>query len=334
MITNIDTDTSPTITDRHGRREMKKALISLAFVFLSTVTIVSLVTRTDSEQKEHSSFKYRLIEGWIDPDEIGLTSAVDVDAEGNVYAFRRDPDDVWKLSPDGMLLEQWEEIAEWAHGIRIDSAGYVWTIDGQGHQVKKWSPDGSDLLLTVGEFGVSGNTPGTFDRPTDIAFAPNGDFFVSDGYGNTRVVKFSPDGDFLLSWGTPGTGAAQFNLVHTLVVDKRNRVLVGDRENSRIQIFDLVGNYLGEWTHLGSPYGLYVTDDDLLFVADLVSTRVWIADADTGELLGTIEEVGSLHWVAVDDAGNVYTATPATEAIFKEHEQPWHLRKYQRLVPG
>jgi DNA-binding beta-propeller fold protein YncE len=92
-----------------------------------------------------------------------------------------------------------------------------------------------------------------FNRPTDIAFAPNGDFYVTDGYGNSRVVKFSSNGRFLKTWGTKGRGKGQFDTPHSVAVDRQGRVYVADRENYRIQIFNADGEFLQEWTHVGAP---------------------------------------------------------------------------------
>jgi outer membrane protein assembly factor BamB len=272
---------------------------------------------------------YRLVEGWVpDSEALGTVTAVDVDRAGNVYAFRRDGRNIWKLDPDGNLLEEMApDAADWAHGIRLDREGFIWTVDGRGNQVKKWSPDGREVLLTLGRYGETGEGPDTFNRPADVAFAANGDIFVADGYGNARVVRFDRDGRFITAWGERGTGPGQFNLVHTIVIDARGRVLVGDRENARIQIFDVDGTFLDAWTHLGSPYGLYLTEDDRIYVADLVNARIWIARAGDGELEGVIDGTDYIHWVAVDPGGNVFTATPAQ---FPSPEEAWYLRKYER----
>jgi len=282
--------------------------------------------------RPEGSSDFRPVTGWVDSEWIGPVSAVDVDVDGNVYALRRDANNVWKLDPEGRLLEEFAEgVADWAHGIRIDSEGYVWTVDGGGNQVKRWNPDGTGPILTLGQYGVTGEGPDTFNRPADVAIAPNGDIFVADGYGNSRVVKFGADGEFLKAWGTPGTGPGQFDLVHTIVIDRRERVLVGDRENARIQIFDLEGNFLEEWDHLGSPYGLYISGEDLLYVADLVSERIWIADASDGKLKSVVENVPNIHWVAVDANRNIYGATPAPESWFDPPESAWYIMKYESI---
>src|SRR5690606_38814244 len=130
---------------------------------------------------------YQIVEEWITASEdVAGVSGVTVDEQDNVYAFRRDANNVWIIDTGGNLIKEWgQDIAMWTHGIRIDRDGNVWTIDGQGHQIKKWSPDTSELLLTLGEYDVAGEGPNRFNRPTDVAFAPNGDFFISDGYVNS-----------------------------------------------------------------------------------------------------------------------------------------------------
>ncbi len=281
------------------------------------------VAATRSAGGPTPAHEYRPVPGWINgPEEIGGVSGVASDGQGNIYAFRRDANNVWNLEPSGRVAKEWgQDIAKWTHSIRIDQEGYIWTVDGEGHQIKKWSPDASELLMTLGRYEVPGDGPDTFNRPTDVAVAPNGDFFVSDGYVNTRVAKFDRSGNFLMDWGGAGTGPGEFDTVHSIVIDSRDRVLVADRGNSRVQIFDLRGNYLDEWTHMGTPYALYLTPDDRLYVADGVNGKVWIADASDGSLLGTIEGTEGIHWVAVDPSGSVYAASNRSRYLRKYSEQ-------------
>lgn len=314
---------------------MSKGSIRLAAGSLVIGIGLACQAAPDADPAPGQAAGYELVEGWGGArEEVGTVTAVDVDDEGNVYALRRDANDVWKLDSGGNLLEQWDQdFAQWAHGIRVGPDGSIWTVDGQGHQVKKWSHDGRELLMTLGEYGVAGETADHFDRPTDVAFGPDGEFFVSDGYGNNRVAKYDRNGDFITAWGEPGTGPGQFDLPHTIVVDARNRVLVGDRENARIQIFDLDGNLLEIWDHLGSPYGLSIDDSDRLYVADLVSARIWIARAGDGELLHAIDDTKAIHWVAADGQGNVYASTPApsTGQFWDNPSEVWYLRKYRKV---
>ena len=96
--------------------------------------------------------------------------------------------------------------------------------------------------------------PNTFYLPTDVAFASNGDFYVSDGYGNPRVAKFTRDGKFLLQFGTRGNGPGQFGLPHNVVVDAQGKVYVTDRDNERVEVFDSNGKFLNQWkTYGGFP---------------------------------------------------------------------------------
>ena len=310
---------------------MKKVSLCLASLGVVVASIAScrpaeraeaLVDHAANETGEVSTGDYHMVEDWITgPEDIGGVSGVTTDDEGNVYAFRRDANNVWNLDSAGRLVKEWgQNIAVWTHAIRVDDEGYIWTVDGQAHQVKKWSPDASELLMTLGRYDVAGDGPNTFNRPTDVAVAPNGDFFVSDGYVNTRVAKFDKNGTFIKDWGGSGTEPGHFDTVHSVVIDSRNRVLVADRGNARVQIFDLEGNFLEQWSHLGTPYALFLTEDDRLFIADGINGKVWIADANDGSLLGEIEETEGIHWVVTDPAGNVYAASNRSR----------YLRKYSR----
>jgi streptogramin lyase len=161
------------------------------------------------------------------------------------------------------------------HGIHIDRAGAIWVTDadgkdGKGHQVVKFSPEGK-VLLTLGKAGVAGDGPDTFNRPSDVLTAPNGDIFVADGHGgdsNARIVKFSKDGKFIRTWGKKGSAAGEFDTPHALAMDSKGRLFVGDRGNSRIQIFDQDGNFLEEWRQFGRPSGIYIDRKDVIYVAD------------------------------------------------------------------
>jgi hypothetical protein len=252
-------------------------------------------------------------------------SAVVSDPKGIIHAFRRDGNNIWTMDSSGKLLKTWGQgIAKQPHGIRVDREGFIWTTDGTGDQVEKWSADGSKLLMTLGKYEVAGETPDLFNRPADVAFAANGDFFVADGHGNSRIVKFTKDGKFIKAWGTKGTGPGQFVVPHSIVVDSRSRVLVADRDNKRVQIFDLDGKFLEQWTHFGSPSepqpdvtSLYLTPDDRLYIADGMNGRVWITSARDGKLLDIVQGTDQIHWVAVDPAGGVYAASDNNKYLRK-----------------
>jgi DNA-binding beta-propeller fold protein YncE len=162
----------------------------------------------------------------------------------------------------GKVLESWTQYdhlfqgGRGPHKIKInpyDPQHRVWVIDDSRHQILEFTNDGKQLLLTMGEPGVPGNDEKHFARPTDIAWLPDGTFFVTDGYVNTRVIKFDRNAKFLMTWGTKGEGPGQFNLPHSVDIDRNRRVYVADRANSRIQVFDENGKYLDQWPNIRQP---------------------------------------------------------------------------------
>jgi len=187
------------------------------------------------------------------------------------------------------------------HSIRIDAVGNIWVVDAPGHVVYKMDPRGK-VLLQLGQKGVPGMSPTNFNLPTDVAFGSNGDVYVSDGYGNPRVVKYSRDGKYLLNWGKRGSGPGEFQLPHNIVVDARDRVYVTDRDNRRVEVFDAKGKFLTEWRDTGGVSALAITGDQ----------HIW-----TGEVLRSLDgkpvarlssEVPTVHGIAVSNSGEVYVA--------------------------
>jgi sugar lactone lactonase YvrE len=158
----------------------------------------------------------------------------------------------------------------------VDRDNNIWVSDGRaknngkGHTVMKFSADGK-LLMTLGKPGVAGNGPDTFNAPSDILVAPNGDIFVADGHGgdtNARIVKLSTDGKFIKAWGSKGPGPGEFDTPHGLAMDAAGRLFVADRGNSRIQIFDQDGKFLAEWRQFGKPSGVFIDKHGVIYVAD------------------------------------------------------------------
>ncbi len=148
----------------------------------------------------------------------------------------------------------------------------------------------------------------------DVAFAKNGDIYVADGYGNSRVVKFDRDGNFIKAWGKYGTGIGEFNLPHTVAIDKQGRVYVGDRENQRIHIFDSEGNFIQQWTGIGYPYGLLITPDEHVWMTDGGYDRIVELDQN-GKILGAFGEPGHkpgqmawAHFMAMGPDQTLYVA--------------------------
>ena len=255
----------------------------------------------------------------LGPDDIGLTSSLPARAATSAEP-RRWEHVVMIFDGKGKLVDSWEQYKQLfvnPHRILMnphDPERHVWLVDDRGHQLVKITNDGSEIKLRLGEKGVPGNDKTHFDRPTDIAWLPNGDFYVTDGYNNTRVVKFSKEGKYLFEWGKPGTGPGEFNLVHGIVIDSNRRIYVSDRSNSRIQVFDENGKYLDEWPNIQSPYFLRLSQDQHIWVSDGAVQKILKYDLN-GKLLhswGTFGIIpGTLwgpHQFSVDSDGNLYIA--------------------------
>jgi len=221
---------------------------------------------------------------------------------------------------EGRFLEAWtqhDQLFKRPHRVLVspyDPERHVWLVDDGRHQIFKFTNDGKKLVLTLGEKDVPKSDPSHFARPTDIAWLPDGTFFVSDGYTNTRVVKFSKDGKYLMEWGKPGKGPSEFDTVHSLAVGKDRRVYVSDRSNHRVQMFDENGKYLDEWPNIRSPYYLYMSADQHLWVSDGVTNKILKYDLN-GKLLDSWGTFGAfpggmwgVHQISVDTEGNLYTA--------------------------
>jgi DNA-binding beta-propeller fold protein YncE len=214
--------------------------------------------------------------GWVE------VAGVAVDSRDHVFVFSRGDHPVMVFDAGGTFLTSWGEgVFSRPHGIFIGPDDAVYCADDVGHTVRKFTPDGK-LLMTLGTEGKPSDTGATsmdyrtirragepFHYPTNLAISPEGDLFVSDGYGNARVHKFSPDGRLLLSWGEPGAGPGQFHLPHGIAVDRQGVVYVADRENSRVQLFTSGGKYLAEWTDVARPCQVSIGGDGYVYVAEL-----------------------------------------------------------------
>ena len=266
---------------------------------------------------------YRLVADWAKLPaslQLGEVPGMTIDATGRIFAFHRADPPVVELDASGNVLKTWgEKMFVWPHGIRVDRNGFLWITDGRardgiGQQVFKYTRDGQ-LVMTLGKKGVSGNGPDTFNSPTDVAVAPNGDIFVSDGHVNSRIVKFSKDGTFIKAWGKRGDGPGEFNVPHTIFFDSRGRLLVGDRSNRRIQIFDQDGTFLDQWTQFGSPSGIFIAADDTLYVVDYNDKMtLFVGSAKDGSIRDRSQQVLA-EGVAVDAQGSIYVGETVTSHL-------------------
>ncbi len=299
---------------------------------------------------------YRTVENWFRMPEgrtWGSTSAVEIDPDGksiwvaercgqNSCAGRNEAS-ILKFDSSGKLLKSFGEGRFlFPHGIHVDQGGNVWVTDargaeGKGHQVTKFSPDGK-VLLALGKAGVSGDGPDTFNQPSDVVVAANGDIFVADGHDrntNARIVKFSKDGKFLKNWGKRGSAPGEFDTPHAMALDSRGRLFVGDRGNNRIQIFDQEGKFLEEWKQFSRPSGIFIDKNDVIYVADSESNAArnpgWkrglrIGSAKDGSVTAFLPDpvadpdrspTSGAEGIVADGMGNVYGAEVSPRGLKK-----------------
>jgi DNA-binding beta-propeller fold protein YncE len=324
---------------------------------------------------------YRLVDGWptlpksMNGGQWGELIRADIDPRGNIWVFHRcfntvpagfatcvgrpEPP-ILEFDPSGKLLTSFGGgMFAFPHGFTVDAEGNIWASDAnasetvlgmsakdsngvvRGHQVFKFSPAGK-ILMTLGKEGVAGNGPDTFDQPSGIAIAPNGDIFVTDGHGkNDRVVKFSKDGRFIKTWGHHGAGPGEFDQPHDISIGgSQARVYVADRSNSRVQVFDQDGNFIAAWKQFGRPSAVYVAKDDTLYVSDSQSNstvnpgmlrgitigsakdgslRAFIPDPDLAQ--ADVNRISGASGIVADAMGTIYAADVG----------PHRLRKYVKV---
>lgn len=244
----------------------------------------------------------------------GEASGVALNSKGHIFLFRRARPMLAEYAGNGKFLRSLGEgLFTHPHGLRIDKDDNLWTTDDGSHVVLKLSPEGR-VLLVLGRKDVGAEADWLFNRPTDVAFGQNGEVYVSDGYGNSRVVKFDRSGNFLKAWGKHGAGPGEFNLPHSIAVDSRGNVYVADRENQRIQIFDSQEKFLNEWTGVGYPYGLVITPDQHVWMVDGGYDRIIELDQN-GKILGALGEPGHApgqfawaHFLAIGEDRKMYVA--------------------------
>ena len=283
----------------------------------------------------------RVPDGWSFREVAGVAT----DWRSRVYVFSRSERPMMVFDSDGEFLASWgEDLFTKAHNVRVSPEGFVFCSDLLDHTVRKFTPEG-ELLMTLGTANAPSDTggdgrnskikrsAGPFNGPTDIAFGPSGELFVSDGYANARVHRFSAEGELLASWGGPGDKPGEFNLPHGALIEGGRTLYVADRENNRIQVFDLKGKFVSQWTDFAGPTGISVGADGTLVVCEFgydpaVPTRYSVPShgkrilprvtmrSPEGELIAKIEgedkySQGSFfapHSICVDRGGDIYVA--------------------------
>lgn len=280
-----------------------------------------------------------------------VMTGVAVDAQDRVWTLNAVDPPVQVYDSEGKLLDSWGSgLFKAPHFIRIDHEGNVWTADYLQHTVRKFSPKGQ-LLLTLGTPDTPGCDETHFNMPTDMAITPTGDVFVTDGYGNNRIVHFDAQGRFIKAWGELGVGPGMLSQPHSIALDSKGRLYVGERNNCRVQVFDQQGNSLAQWRNLVNPWGIWITPSDEVYVCGSSPAR-WTERGNLGnppndqlvikfntdgralelwtfpmadpakQIPGTIDWI---HAIAVDSKGNLYLGDVADES------QSHRIQKFIRL---
>jgi len=256
----------------------------------------------------------KLPQGWL----FGEATAIEVNSKGHIFVFNRGDHKLLEFDPDGNFIKEiGAGTATFAnpHGLKIDAQDNLWTTDIENQIIIKFSPEGK-VLMVLGRKGIAGEFMGkwdytTFDKPTDVAVAANGDIFVADGYGNSRVVKFNSKDELIKTWGSKGENIGQFKIPHTITVHE-GKVYVGDRENKRIQIFDTDGNFIEQWTNTGYPYSIKILGEHLYSI-DGVANKIFKFDLQ-GNKIGEYGsrgfdsgEMSLPHWIDITDNREIYS---------------------------
>lgn len=308
----------------------------------------------------NGDFTYRVIMDWAKLPE-GWTfhevADVAVDSRDRVYVFNRGEHPMIVFDGGGNFLNSWGEgVFRRPHGVTVGPDDTLCCADDGGHTMTKYTADGQ-VLMTLGTPDkaapfLSGQP---FNRPTKVALDPKtADLYVTDGYGNARVHKYSPDGKHILSWGASGCDPGEFNLVHSVCVDKDGYVYVADRENHRVQIFDSQGKYMAQWNNMHRPCGLHIggIGDQLCYIGELapqlsvnqnypnLGPRVSICNL-RGERLARLGDVRqgeapnqfwAPHGIAIDSKGDLYIGEVSWSAAGCNMDPPRELTSLRKLV--
>jgi hypothetical protein len=244
---------------------------------------------------------------------LGMVSWVAAGPDGLIYLLQRgeQADPVIVIDRAGKIVRSWGKgMYTTPHAIRVDPQGNIWTTDAASSMVYKFSPQGEQVVAI--EVGGQPSPCGRFCSTTDVAFAPNGQVFIADGYRNARILEYTPQGKKVREWGEAGTGPGQFRLPHSIQVDASGMIYVADRENGRIQRFDREGKYLGEWSQYGKTFGLKL-DGDAIWLSSIPrgpnTAPGWLIKLDrkSGRIAGAVDSEGN-HGMDVLPNGELLSA--------------------------
>jgi len=249
----------------------------------------------------------------------GGVSGVAINSKGHIFLLHRGPAPLMEFDADGNFIRALGDgMFERAHGLRIDADDNIWATDVGAHVVYKLSPEGR-LLMVLGVKGRAGEWHDfrhlrLFHEPNEAVVGAGGDIFVLQGHGKGEscVIKFDRDGNFIKTWGKKGTAPGEFDLPHSLVFDAQGLLYIADRNNGRIQVFDADGNFIRESKHPGPPCGLFMGEDQHIWLAHGHSGKIMKLDLN-GKVLGEfggqgkgLGQFGEAHYIAVSARGEIF----------------------------
>src|SRR5918912_1984388 len=265
------------------------------------------------------AYQYELVEDWPKVEIKGATADLACDSRGRLYVGVRNPKPdgsvgnilggtghVLVLDRDGRLLDTWDDVGSAPHGVWVNADDEIFLADTGFHTVTKFAPSGEPLMV-LGTHGQPGAPDEQSNMPIHAVQAPNGDIFVSDGYGQNRIHRFSARGEYILSFGSgdsafihrrfgigsggvPGTGPGQFNVPHDVYVDQHSRVYVLDRETYRRQVFTMLGELVSMCTGINHPDKILPDADGTFHIVGLGGVEIRKPD---GTFVGRWGEQGS-----------------------------------------
>jgi sugar lactone lactonase YvrE len=289
---------------------------------LVTVLLLSCVFGGSTSALAQANGNYTVDDDWITLPEgmewNGSTSWVAPDGKGNVLVFVRAAPWFRLFTTDGRFVRAWGDEGQFqnAHSVTFDSEGHIWATDSANHVVYKYDTDG-ELLMTLGQKGVAGDNTSRdlFNQVNHVAFGPDGDIYVSDGYGNARVVQFTKDGEFVrIIGGTEGAAPGQLKVPHGVAVDSRGRILVNDSDNQRISVFGSDGKFVETWP-FPSRGGIMVTADDTVYISDVNAGVVNIVR--NGQLIDSVAIDARAHGLGLDSDGTIYVSDARGQKVIK-----------------
>jgi DNA-binding beta-propeller fold protein YncE len=261
---------------------------------------------------------------------LGEVSGFALNSKGHMFVYNRGSrTQLFEFDPAGKMLR---EIGKdlygfsFAHVVKIDKNDNIWCVDEGANTIIEFNPQGH-VIMVIGRKAEPSEAPpapgvtrpardNLFNRPTDIAWDAEGNGYISDGYGNSRVAKIDKDGNWLKTWGKRGTEPGDFHTPHSIATDAKGNVYVGDRENNRIQVFNGEGEFLKQWTNVGAPWAICITPgpNQVLYSSDSRPGRIYKMDLN-GNILGVFGKAGKrpgqfgwIHQMACPDENTLYVA--------------------------